>query len=336
MGKLGPGLFAWSCLAGSLFAQITALVPSPATVRAAMSDSSGVVSQLQGGEHVEIAISLTSENGCWTSVRVNSHTGYLRCEQLRKESATASKSTLATPQQAAIIDTLLELSGTRSQIAQLTDQRQFRSIFAGIGDADQAQRLQGIFAGAFRPDAFYGPLRARLNQYLTPARTPILLQWLSTPLSRRVVELESKASSPQARADLERFAGSVQNEPPPQTRMNLVQRLDSARRSSEFRVEIAMVLIRNVHQALGSGGSTRESDAAIDRLRSEMWRTARDGTLLHFLYTYRGLSDAELEEYVRFWESDDGRWFTPILHEGFLDAIRSVTDDLLARLRRLG
>jgi hypothetical protein len=336
MRKLGPGLLIWSCLAGNLLAQTRALVASPASLRARMSDSSEPVHLLKGGERVELGLSLATDEGCWTAVRVDALSGYLRCDQIRRETPpVASAGTQPDPQRAAVIDTLLELSGARRQIAQFSDPRQFQSLLSGVGTAEQAQQLQRIFARAFRPEAFYRPLRARLEQNLTPARTPMLLQWLSSPLSRRVVDLEIKASSPHMRGELDRFARKIEREGSPQKRLNLVQRLDSALRSSEFRAEMATILIRNVTQAFSSGAQAG-SGLALDKLKADLWRTARDGTLLHFLYTYRTLSDEELEEYVRFWESDNGRWFAPILHQGFLDAIQAVTQDLLSKLQHLG
>lgn len=326
----GTGLLAWPWLAASLLAQTSAKVPSAAAIHARMSESSEVVHRLQGGEQISSGMSISGPDGCWTSVRFEAATGYLRCDQIKKDAPPLPAAGPA-PERTAVIDTLLELSGARRQIAHLTDERQFQSLFDNAGSNVHAQQLQRIFTTAFRPEAFYGPLRARLEQNLTPARTPILLQWLSSPLSRRVVDLEIKAASPDARSALDRFAKAVEQESPPQKRLNLIQRLDAALRSSEFRVEMAITLIRNVTQALGAS-----ADPTLDRLRAELWRTARDGTLLHFLYTYRTLSDDELEEYVRFWESDNGRWFAPILHQGFLDAIRAVTEDLLLKLQRLG
>jgi hypothetical protein len=303
-----------------------------AAVHADRSQQSPVLAELEAGEAVVPGLSIASAEGCWTAVTYQGIRGFLPCETL--ERPPMRDAALADRERDAVIDALLDLSGVRRQIAEITDERQFAALFGGRENHPEIGRLHRILADSFRPEEFYVPLREHLRLHFAVSRAPELLYWLRSPLSRRVVDLEVQAASPEARRQLAEYAEKLRRAPASQRRLNLVQRLDSALRSSEFRVEMAMVLIREVATALAPGGSLSES--SLQSLRADFWKTAHDGALLHFLFAYRSLPDEELEEYVRFWESDRGRWFPPVLHQGFLTAIRAVAQNLLRNLQRLG
>ena len=47
---------------------------------------------------------------------------------------------------------------------------------------------------------------------------------------------------------------------------------------------------------------------------------------MRWLYTFRSLTDEELNEYLSFSETDAGRWFVATQRKGLLDAMRTAMD----------
>lgn len=311
-----------------------------AVLRSAMEESGPALMTLGNGDAVDVRMALDGPGGAWCSVETQGpqrRSGYVRCDQLDRTAGGVSLQ--GSPDQEAVIDTLLELSGTKRQIGVITDPRQFQALLRNDTSADaELVRLRRALTLAFRPEAFHGPLRRYISRNFSQARAPFLLQWLYSPLSRKMVEIELQAARPEAVEELKRYRGEFAKKSPPVSRLLLVQRLDEALQSSQFHVDMQMLLFRNAMEAINPSLPARlrlpdvELKRQIDSLRADLWPQARDTTWIHLLYIYRSVPDSELEEYVRFWESPNGRWFPPLLHGGLLDAVSAVTQELSRQL----
>lgn len=98
----------------------------------------------------------------------------------------------------------------------------------------------------------------------------VVLQWLRSPLSRKMTQLHVQAYSPEAICETNCYAYYLQNNPPTKERMAWLQKhFEEGRNRSSY--------------AIPGLGFT--------------------------LYIFRSASDDELKEYLDFWTSKPGKWF---------------------------
>lgn len=148
------------------------------------------------------------------------------------------------------------------------------------------------------------------------------------------------------------FIQQLRANPPSQSRLQLVKRLDQATGSTEISLELAMV---NIEEATKPGDVLSPSEQLFfsmtmpshyieganallheeKRVNSEkFWLQIKSeperlktiyeyAVMANFLYTYRSLSDDELERYLAFAESDSGRRY----HRTVFKALQKIQHD---------
>jgi len=62
--------------------------------------------------------------------------------------------------------------------------------------------------------------------------------------------------------------------------------------------------------------------------------TMRNEVLVLFLYVYRAATDAELEEYITFEESEAGRWFQGLYRRGMLEAVSAASEQVVRQIAK--
>jgi hypothetical protein len=232
----------------------------------------------------------------------------------------------------ALISEALEISGTKKALETIPDhiRAQLDARQTPL-KPEEKTRVVKILGDAFRPDVLYGAVRAAFRGNYEPQRMSIVIGQLRTPLFRKVAALEVAASEPGAKQDLERFALGLQGDIPRPARVALVQRHEASMRSAELQIEMGVVAFRAVSRSLEpllpseKRPTARETDSAERSLRAQQDNLVR-AALVRWLYTFRSLSDEELNEYVAFSETDAGRWFVATQRKGLLDAMRTAMD----------
>lgn len=240
---------------------------------------------------------------------------------------TATANAAPTDERAAQIDELLELTGLRRSLAQVPELAQMlvQKQAGQLSPSDQARLAEGV-ARALRWEALGGPVRDALQAGFDPARVSTLLAWLRAPLARRLTDLEVAASSPEAQREIERLAAQLQTSRPPQTRIALIQRLDTASGSADMNVDFMVAIFKTMaetvvrRQGVAATARPGEMDQYVKQLRAQLEQPIRTSAFLFMLYAYRSVSEADLEQYVQFMESDAARWLSRAIRQGLLNA----------------
>jgi uncharacterized tellurite resistance protein B-like protein len=240
-----------------------------------------------------------------------------------------------TPGHAAAIDEALELSGLKTQLSQLPQHilAQAPQLPADLTHSERAALLR-ILAHSFRADAVSPLIKERFLAEFDPPRMAALLQWLRSPASRRMVQLEISGSSAAATAELQAFAASLERTPPPEERLALVRRLDEATATTDIAFETLVVIAQEIARATGGERMSLGELEGMMRSRAEVLSVIGDITLVTLLFTYRPVSDADLLAYVTAWESDVGRWFSGLWRRAYLDAIRAAARRFAVQMSR--
>ena len=176
-----------------------------------------------------------------------------------------------------------------------------------------------VVADIFSADGLRENMRHALAKSLEPERARVLLAWLRTPLSQRIVSFESAWPTAERQVELTAFVNELTVSTPSANRLALIHRLE---RAKEVGQGSALVL--------AAAGTALERSITSEQLSPAVVAPMDDDarfrimTSLHF--TYYGLSDTELARYVAFLESPTGRWFTSVIRSTVLASLGALGD----------
>ena len=184
-----------------------------------------------------------------------------------------------------------------------------------------------IVAQTFSPDTLRSNMQGSLARSLDQERTRILLAWLRTPLSQRIVALESASVTADHQVQMISFINQLPSTPPVPARLTLIHRLeragDVAQGSAVVMAAAGAALRRTLRPFLAPAGIAQR-DVDGQPISSTLDENYRLRIMLSLLFTYRELSDAELGRYVDVLESPTGRWFTEVSHSAFLASLEPL------------
>ncbi len=229
------------------------------------------------------------------------------------------------PRISSIAQEVIHLAGMEEQVQILNA--------IGQGEIDQLSwrfrwngTVRARLAKAFDPETLHQGMSRSLARRLDPVRTATLLTWLRSPLSRRIVSLESTSTTPARAAAMTQFIDQLPSARLPAARLALMHRISRASQSAETTAVVmaaTSAALRRAIPALGtSTGNAREPedvDPAVDDL-------LRFRSMTALLFTYKDLRDEELARYAAFLESPVGRWFTRVSRDALLDSLLPLRD----------
>lgn len=204
--------------------------------------------------------------------------------------------------------------------------------------AQQHALLLKILKESYTSEAFYEPIKEEFTKNFDERSVSTLLEWLNSPLAKKMIPLEVQATTPQGQQELKKYAARLQGSKPSQVRMDLVKRLDNARGTSEWMTEMIFTMTHEV-VALTAAAQRQKKEAELKQMRVKMYplfhTMLQASTLASYLVVYAPVRDSELKAYVEFWESDTGKWFSRNFSHGILNAMFGVTEAMGKKVRAL-
>src|SRR5262249_14391078 len=234
----------------------------------------------------------------------------------------------------ATVDEILELSGARVQLGGLA-----ASLGAGYLlprrhqlDARDGALVARIIAQHFAPERFFVAIHDELGRRAEREQLDAMAAWFRSALGRRVSELEIAASKPEAAPAAVAFAERLKTSPAAPARLELVQRLDWVTGVSTDTTDLAMVIVRTGARAAATAAAADHRIRAglverrVEEMRGQMAERMGNMALMHTLYVYSALTDAELAACVAFLACPAARVSTHISHAALLRAVRDAAD----------
>jgi hypothetical protein len=295
-------------------------------IHARTSGDSSVTGVLNKGQRVTIDFVVNGADGQWCGIG----TGYVACDALDWTPApapgpTPNSAASGKPDDSAISD-VLELSGIRavtSRAATHLDPRLARTQPLSSPELDALKRTIADTAEEEMQKCIAGKLRERYSA----RHMADLSQWMRSPLARKMADLDTQLTYavmlPPDAADYSQF---LQKNPPSQRRFALVQRLDSARQTSDSIGRMIAAMIRGAARETEAPrpGQKRMQQADVDKLvqrfRVEIQPAIQQASIMRSLYAFRAVKDNELEQFVRWNESPGGIWLAAAVNEGLSQA----------------
>jgi hypothetical protein len=177
---------------------------------------------------------------------------------------------------------------------------------------------------SFSAQESHDRVSAGLKNNFDEKRMQALLNDFSAPAAKRMIELQQASPSQEEFAQFARSAAATR--PSPQ-RTSLIKRIDTATRASDLAIDVAFSSMKGV--ALGAVGGGAEKAAAVDKAiekqRASATNNIRNTTLFNLAFSYRNASDAELEEYAKFYETENSKWFSGIVYASLLEQVQSAS-----------
>jgi hypothetical protein len=216
----------------------------------------------------------------------------------------------------AAVRELLELSGQRKLLEQLVAQSQEHIEQARKElKPEEYKRFQAAVKQAFQLEPMYQKVFEHHRSVYDAKRATALLEWLRGPLGRKIIEAELKALSSKDEKARQKFLQQLQARPLPATREALIERVQEASRAKELARRTVTVMVRSTVTAANASlpadkrATSSQVDEAIFRTLASIDPTLRQAVRLSMLYTYRDLTDDDLRAYIKFLDSELGRWY---------------------------
>lgn len=158
-----------------------------------------------------------------------------------------------------------------------------------------------------------------------------VIEWLNAPLTMKMNELEVQATTQESQDELASFVEKVQAGEINQARLQTILDFDDLTKTTNSTVEyiaelyLALVQAMNPYVASEDKINPDETDAMKNMIIQEVYPQYKDVTVILNLYTYKDVSDEELNEYISFYKTPEGIWFTEVSSGIFKHVLSQAT-----------
>jgi hypothetical protein len=230
---------------------------------------------------------------------------------------------------------LYKKSGLSQQVEQLP-----ALVKVGFDQAQEKENREGqslpkaayetitmAITGSFDPQLISRYLTRRIHDELTENEIREVLQWLDSPLGKKITSLEVASSTPEAYKEMQVALKSSQGSQSSPKRHSLIDGINQATKAVESSTNLAINMQIAVTAALVSALPSPHSPTmadireVVERNRPHIEKEISGEVFQNALYTYRELTDAELEKYLAFIKSDVGVRYHEVVTKGLNDAM---------------
>jgi hypothetical protein len=154
-----------------------------------------------------------------------------------------------------------------------------------------------------------------------------ILKWLDSPVGKKCTELEEAGSDPNNFEKRMDFEKKLKENPVSEARLELIRKLNQATKGTEATVSVAvgmqMALMTAVNLSMPEEERMpyQKMKKEIDTQKPRIRAMIEPRVIIGFIYTYRTLTDPELEEYIKFLSTDVGLKYSAASIEGLKKAL---------------
>ncbi len=239
---------------------------------------------------------------------------------------------------------IIEGSGLGQQIAQIPELLT-QQLAALERDESTPPEVKAL-VGKMLLDAFQAKhlrehtITILLEQDANPERLQQVLGFLDAELGKRFTALAVAAGTPDAQAAIRDYAAGLAENPPAESRVILIARLERTTLSSAVAVEMTAALVEAMFRGLSAARPEAEalSEEQImgvsDQVRQRLAPRMLQISLITMHYAYLTLSDQELEQALNFYESDVGQWYVQAMAAAFIGALTDSMERAATSIRQ--
>lgn len=229
----------------------------------------------------------------------------------------------------ALIGEVLSLAGVGKQLEEISHfaKNEIETRKEALAESDYRSLKNGM-TSVFASEKLRQTVEKSLAQAARDARFAAWRDTLKQPLITKMAQLENQASGEAAFRELSAYAEKLQQFPPPPARVDLVTRLAKATYATDLAMDshiaVTKTLLRLINPSLPENKrlDAKKEERILTDLRSQLAENLKDVAMITYLYTYRDVSDEELNQYTALYETGPGQWAT----ESIVKAIRAALD----------
>lgn len=156
-----------------------------------------------------------------------------------------------------------------------------------------------------------------------------VVPWLRSPEARKITRAENAMHSPGAQIELAAFLSDLQNEPPPQERVVIMEEFVESANMVNNAVDLAMEVFKGITVSMNLAfPEEKRLDKSrilslVERIKPTIANQLKQQIRLSVYYIYRDISNEELDAYIAFLNSESGSQFNQIA----TDAVTQVLVD---------
>ncbi|SEM71207.1 hypothetical protein [Nitrosomonas marina] len=223
-----------------------------------------------------------------------------------------------------LIDKIIVVSGLRKQIDHVGE-KLLEDIHQSSKKPDDpilVEEIEKIVTEIYRPEFFLSQLRNSLKQNFKYAQLETLVQMYSTPLMQKITQIESRELDLGA---LEVFIENLVRTPLSTNRLRLLQDLEAVTRTTEFVTELSICTRRALLMGKVNGDTEAMSafDSNISAQKIEIRDTTYQGVIFIMAYSYQELTNMELNEYIQFYQTAEGKLFITETVDTLIEAFQA-------------
>jgi tetratricopeptide (TPR) repeat protein len=233
-----------------------------------------------------------------------------------------------------LIHDALELSGAKKQMENYADilsstLPQFRS---GMSDGKQKNDILLFLRDSYRINNIYPQVVSTFSMRFNKKYMLSVIQWLKSPLGKKSTSLEVAANMPEMMKKSAAFRDEYERMQ--EGRKQRIRDMEKAVRATELNVDIVSVSLFEMLKGMqarmqGSGKmNSEEIDTLVGNVRGVPREQLTRDVLVSLAFTYRSLTDDEIDEVVRFYQSTEGRWFNDTSIEAVSSAIGKASREV--------
>ena len=248
-----------------------------------------------------------------------------------------------------LVQTLMQKSGMKKQIEQMPqllqaelDQQQAEA--KGIPQ-EEFNRFSGIARSAFNPKMIHAAVQTYIKLNLSENDMKEVLEWLDSPLGTKITKMEENASTAEAYKEMQAIGAKLLYENKDSARMNKIIKLDKATGATQstvntvMNIQLAMMTAMSAAMEADKRPSFEDVQDLVKNIQPQIQAAMSQVVQMQFLYTYRELTDNEIDRYTQFAESKSGQRYHNVsimaINEALVHAARNIGSRLGMRMNRV-
>jgi len=239
----------------------------------------------------------------------------------------------------ALVDTAMEVSSLKDMgklmsaevgpmFAQMEQTLRARGRRLLPGDRDV---VFGMMQQAFAADAVDEEVERSIRSQCEPKVFAAAVEQLRTPLAVKMRGFEDQFSRSHSSSVVNRYAASLQQHPPTETRDALVEAMEKTVHQADFAADTNAQVILAIYMVL-SGQAT--DDSQLSEIRDRLMPAARKGARIESLMVYRNATDEELDRYIMLLRTPELQRFQTIYKSAVQNAIIRRSQVLAAMIKQ--
>lgn len=205
---------------------------------------------------------------------------------------------------------------------------------------DRNERLTALFEQAFAKDSLLADAQMAFHRQYNASLGDAALQQITGDTLRQVLDSEQQFYTLQGLRERVVRRYELEQNPPPENRINLVQSVAEHKESVASRLETEVEIYRAIVSALGelSGRQSfteTQIDGIVSGYRNQIQPHVEQQVTSQMLLMYHGLDEGVLNRYRAFYASETGNWLGKATSGSIHAAYREATSRFLQSVRNL-